>query len=168
VGDIYEDKVIIHSSNQTKDFTAPTMKFVSLSKQTNDISPELQGIVGLGFNKNEINQNLVYNILLKGSRIFGVLINNSIFQLTFGNYDKAVIQEGSSSDGYGIHWFNLQGQSDSWAIELQDARYGYMSFHKGSADKAIFASGDRFIHVPKEDFDYLGGLWKSKFAIVNC
>ena len=49
-----------------------------------------------------------------------------------------------------------------------DARYGFMSFLRGSAKIAVFASGLRFINIPKEDFDYLGSLWQNKIATVNC
>jgi hypothetical protein len=43
-----------------------------------------------------------------------------------------------------------------------------MSFLRGSAKRAVLATGQRFIHIPKEDFDFLGGLWINKIATVNC
>jgi hypothetical protein len=48
---------------------------------------------------------------------------------------------------------------NGWAIELQDARYGYMSFLRGSAKLAVFSSEQDYIYIPKEDFEFLGDLW---------
>ena len=48
------------------------------------------------------------------------------------------------------------------------ARYGYMSFLRGSANKAVFFSGRDYIYVPKEDFEFLGGLWEDKIASIDC
>ena len=97
----------------------------------------------------------------EGARNFAVYVpyNSSTQKVTFGTYDTSLIlkcdnqnisliKQGDSSDGFGMHWFDLENQADSWVVELQDARYGYMSFLRSSANKAVFASGMRFINVP--------------------
>jgi hypothetical protein len=50
--------------------------------------------------------------------MFAVLINYTTYDLTYGAYNPALIAEGSKSDGYGIHWFNLHNKLDSWSIRL--------------------------------------------------
>lgn len=88
-----------------------------------------------------------------------MLINATKYDVTYGGYNEDFIAQGEKSEGYGIHWFNLHSDRDTWSIPLQDARYGYMSFLRGTADKAVISTGLRFIHIPKVDFDYLAGLW---------
>ena len=91
--------------------------------------------------------------------MFSLFMKNDTFDLLFDGYDKKYIAAGKDSEGYGIHWFDVHNQKDIWSLELQDARYGYMSFLKGTAKRALLATGERFIHIPQEDLDYLGGLW---------
>lgn len=91
---------------------------------------------------------MLYNIFPAGKRLFAILINESLYDITYSGYKKEYITEGSTKEGFGIHWFDLIDDQSGWAIELQDARYGYMSFLRGSASKAIFSTGNRFIHVP--------------------
>ena len=66
-----------------------------------------------------------------------------------GVADQTFIALGSEGEGYGIHWYPLVDPSiNGWAIELQDARYGYMSFLRGKANKAVFTSGQDYIYIP--------------------
>jgi hypothetical protein len=85
----------------------------------------------------------------KGSISYGLYIDNSKFELTYGGYDPARIKEGEKSEGFGLHHFDLiDNEEYSYAVELRDARYGYMSFLRGDAKRAILASSAKFIHVP--------------------
>jgi hypothetical protein len=43
-----------------------------------------------------------------------------------------------------------------------------MSFLRGSAKMAVFSSGQDYIYIPKEDFEFLGALWEDKIATINC
>ncbi len=79
-----------------------------------------------------------------------------------------MIAGGSKSEGYGIHWEDVTTKDGRWTIHLEDARYGYMTFLKGSANKATFSTNDEFILIPQEDFTYLAQLWDSKSADVEC
>lgn len=67
-------------------------------------------------------------------------------------YSNSYIKTGDSSDGYGIHWFDVVGNKDEWMIELQDARYGYMTFLRSGASKAVISTGTPYIYVPSKDF----------------
>ena len=158
-GSVYSDNVVVTDSNGNK--SAQGLHIASLSKKTLGLDSSLSGLIGLAFNRNEEGENIVFSLLEAGKRLFSIYLylNETLQQLLFGAYDTSLIKPGDSSEGFGIHWFNLANQADSWSIVLKDARYGYSSFLKGSANIAVFASGLRFINVPKGDFDYLGGLW---------
>lgn len=60
------------------------------------------------------------------------------------------------------------GQKDEWAIKIEDARYGYMTFKKSDANKAVFATGNPYINLPLEDFNQLSSQWQEKSADVIC
>ena len=169
-GNVYQDQVIVHSSGQAKNYSAGQINFISLDQKTEGLDQTVAGVIGLGYNENEDDQNVIFKIMPEGARNFAVYVpyNSSAQKVTFGTYDTSLIKQGDSSDGFGMHWFDLENQADSWVVELQDARYGYMSFLRSSANKAVFASGMRFINVPQADYEYLGGLWQGKIATVNC
>lgn len=125
-----------------------------------DISQDLGGVIGLGYSSDDDTQSILNHMFPIGqASMFAVFIRGSAYEITFGEYNRDLIASGSESEGYGIHWFKLHDLKDSWSIPLRDARYGYMSFLRGTAKRAVLATGLRFIHVPKEDFDFLGGLW---------
>lgn len=63
--------------------------------------------------------------------------------------DNRYIKEGSDNEGFGMHWYPLvEPEKNGWAIELQDSRYGYLSFLRGSAKKAVISSGHDYIYIP--------------------
>lgn len=76
-------------------------------------------------------------------RIFGMYVNNNNFSISLGGIDDTLIAKGEEKEGYGIHWYPLIEPMflNGWAIELQDARYNYMSFVRGNAKMAVFSSG---------------------------
>lgn len=154
---MYADNIIVTSPNQSTSFPTTTkVNFVSLSQQVDGLEPTLGGILGLGYSDNANNQNLLTSILPAGNRTFSLLVNGSnVYDITYGGFNQSFIRQGSASEGYGIHWFDLKGKNDSWTIPLQDARYGYMSFLRSSADKATIATGMKFIHIPQVDYLYL-------------
>jgi hypothetical protein len=86
-----------------------------------------------------------------------------------GGYNEKLVANGTSREGYGIHWFYMIDEvNNSWEIRMEDARYGYESFVRGKADRVKFSAGHKFMYVPSIDFDYLAGLWEDKIATVNC
>jgi hypothetical protein len=101
--------------------------------------------------------------------VFGMYVDNGNYSISLGGVDEALIAKGSKREGYGIHWYPLvEADKNGWSIELQDARYGYMSFRRGSANKAVFSSGRKYIYIPQEDYKFLADLWQDKIASVNC
>jgi len=75
--------------------------------------------------------------------------NDGNYSLSLGGADHSLIAKGSKREGYGIHWYDLASpEGNEWSIELQDARYGYMSFLRGKANKAVFSSGRKYIYIP--------------------
>ena len=80
-----------------------------------------------------------------------------------------MIAKGSVKEGYGIHWFEMtEDVINAWSIPMTDARFGYQSFVRGSANRVEFSAGHKYMFIPSDDFDYLAGLWEDKIASVNC
>lgn len=43
-----------------------------------------------------------------------------------GGYNQKLVANGTSREGYGIHWFEMIDEvNNSWEIRMEDARYGY-------------------------------------------
>jgi hypothetical protein len=87
--------------------------------------------------------NFISSVLPEKQRIFGMYVNNNNFSISLGGIDDTLIAKGEEKEGYGIHWYPLiePMSMNGWAIELQDARYNYMSFVRGNAKMAVFSSG---------------------------
>lgn len=63
----WTDYVIVHNTNQTKNFTTTKkLTIISLNEPTDYIIPELSGVIGLGYSKDEDNQNTILHILPLG------------------------------------------------------------------------------------------------------
>lgn len=58
-GSLYSDKVIITVSE--RNYTATGLQFGALDTET--IGLDLDGVIGLGFNKNENSNNIVYILM---------------------------------------------------------------------------------------------------------
>lgn len=69
-GTIYSDNVIITASD--RNYSATGLQFGALDTKT--IGLELPGVIGLGFNQNEDNNNIVYNLMPKGQRSFSIYL----------------------------------------------------------------------------------------------
>ena len=100
--------------------------------------------------------------------MFSIYLNEPQGSITLGSYDKTLVAHGTEKEGYGIHWFDVVTKDGQWTIKLEDARYGYLTFLKGSANKATFSSNDEFMYLPQEDFNYLAYQWDQKSADVEC
>ena len=91
---------------------------ITLDQPTDYLNPDFGGVIGLGYSQNEDNQATLLHILPENQRIFAVLINASVYDVTYGAYNQNFIAPGEKSEGYGIHWFNLHYTKDSWSIPL--------------------------------------------------
>eukprot|EP00347_Sterkiella_histriomuscorum_P014759 403359643 len=168
-GDLLKDTVsYFYDPDQTKQHTTNAdMHFVALKQPLQDTKwkidlPNLDGIFGLGLGSTK-DQSFLVN---SDSMQFSLFLNETNSDLYVGGYDNSLLAQGTESEGYGLHTYDVIG--DSWTLELQDARFIYLTFLKSGANKAKISSTEEFIYIPQEDFQGLSSAWKGKSADVNC
>ena len=89
---------------------------------------------------------------------FSFFANTTNSKMTLGAFDDSLLAAGDESQGYGWHTFNVVGKN-TWTLEMQDARYFYMTFLKSGATKARISTADEFIYIPDDDFTALKQAW---------
>ncbi|CDW86019.1 eukaryotic aspartyl protease family protein [Stylonychia lemnae] len=159
------------------DKTKPTntidaeIQFLALSKPlTNKVTqktlPDTDGVLGLGFN-NDQKQSFIQYASPLDKKKFSIFLNKTYSALSMGSFDNSFLADGEENQGYGWHTFDLT-QKDSWTVEMQDARYIYMTFLKSGANKARISTNDEYIYIPNDDFSALKDAWKGKSADIKC
>lgn len=62
-----------------------------------------------------------------------------------------MIESGPKNDGYGIHWYDLEG-TNYWEIKINDIKFEGSSAMSGWSARAILDSGTSLIAMPSNAF----------------